>query len=123
MLEALAEVKDKKVHAVDGMPSTATVAAVEATEVIDEARICGPMMRTTELTPPEAWVLSVEGNNKPVEAEFLPLDSACEEGTCPWNFAEGGRDLGPSNVQLKNASGLSIPSGRKVMVSCDVLGR
>ena len=36
----LAEVKDKKVHAVDGTPSTATVAAVEDTEVI-EAGICG----------------------------------------------------------------------------------
>ena len=30
-----------KVHAVDGTPSTATVAAVEDTEVIDEAGICG----------------------------------------------------------------------------------
>ena len=38
----------------------------------------------------EAWVLSVEGNDKPVDAEFLPLD---EEHTCRWNFAEGGRDL------------------------------
>ena len=36
----LAEVKDKKVHAVDGTPSTATVAAVEDTEVTDEAGIC-----------------------------------------------------------------------------------
>ena len=35
----LAEAKDKKVHAVDGAPSTATVAAVEDTEVIDEAGI------------------------------------------------------------------------------------
>ena len=67
-------------------------------------------------------VLCVEGGNKPVDAEFLPLDSACEEHTCPWNFAEGGRDLGPSNVHLRNANGLSIPSGRKVMVSYDVLG-
>ena len=35
----LAEAKDKKVHAVYGAPSTATVAAVEDTEVIDEAGI------------------------------------------------------------------------------------
>ena len=70
----------------------------------------------------EAWVLSVEGNDKPVDAEFLPLDSACEEHTCPWNFAEDGRDLGRSNVHLRNASGLAIPSGSKVMVSYDVLG-
>ena len=68
------------------------------------------------------WVLSVEGNNKPVDAEFLPLDTACEEHTCPWNFAEGRRDLGPSNLQLRNANGLSILSGRNVMVSHDVLG-
>ena len=58
----------------------------------------------------------------PADAEFLPLESACEEHTCPWNFAECGRDLGPSNVQLRNANGLSILSGRKVMVSYDVLG-
>ena len=57
-----------------------------------------------------------------MDAEFLPLDRACEEHTCPWNFPEGVRDLGPSNVQLRNANGLSIPSGRKVMVSYDVLG-
>ena len=36
----LAEGKDKKVHAVDGAPSTATVAAVEDTGEIDEAEIC-----------------------------------------------------------------------------------
>ena len=83
----------------------------------------GPMMMDDSgVDSCEAWVLSVEGNNKPVEAEFLPLDSACEEHTCLWNFGEGGRDLGPSNVQLRSASGLSIPSGRKVMVSYDVLG-
>ena len=45
----------------------------------------------------EAWALSVEGNDKPVDAEFLPLDSACEEHTCPH-------------------------PGRKMMVSYDVLG-
>ena len=56
------------------------------------------------------------------DAEFLPLDSAREEHTCPWSFAEDPHDLGPSNVQLRNANGLSIPSGRKVMVSYDVLG-
>ena len=37
----LAEVKEKKVHAVDGTPSTATVAAVEDMEEIDEAGMCG----------------------------------------------------------------------------------
>ena len=37
----LAEGKDKKVHAVDGPPSNATVAAVEDTGEIDEAGICG----------------------------------------------------------------------------------
>ena len=37
----LAEAQDKKVHAVDGAPSTATVAAVEETEAIDEAGISG----------------------------------------------------------------------------------
>ena len=49
--------------------------------------------------------------------------TACEEHTCPWNFAESGRDLGPSDVHLRNAHGLAIPSGRKVMVSNDVLVR
>ena len=29
----------------------------------------------------EAWFLSVEGNDKPADAEFLSLDSACEEHT------------------------------------------
>ena len=70
----------------------------------------------------EAWVLSVEGNDMPADAEFLLLDSACAEHTCPWNLAQGGRDLGLSNVQLGHATGLSIPSGSKVMVSSDVLG-
>ena len=50
----------------------------------------------------------------PVDADFLPLDSAYEEQTFPWNFAGGGRD--PSNMRWRNANGLSIPSGRKVMV-------
>ena len=39
MPEASAEAKVKKVHASDGTPSTATVAAEEDTEVIDEAGI------------------------------------------------------------------------------------
>ena len=113
----LAEAKDKKVHAID---------AVEDTEVIDEARIatnpdCSDDENNRDDTS-EGWVLSVEGNDKPVDVECLPLDSACEEHTCLWNFAEGGRDLGPSNVHLRNANGLSIPSGRKVMVSHNVLG-
>ena len=94
------------------------------TELIDEAGICGDWSddENDRVDTSEAWVLGVEGINKPVDAEFLPLDSACEEHTCPRNFADGGRDLGPSNVQLRNASGLSIPSGRKVMVSYDVWG-
>ena len=58
----------------------------------------------------------------PANADFLPLDSACEEHICPWTFAESGHDLGPSNVQLKNANGLSTLPARKVMVSYDVLG-
>ena len=61
---------------------------------------------TVELTPLK--------HRLPVDAEFLLLDSACEE--------HSGRDLGPSNVQLRDATGLSIPSGREVMVSYDVLG-
>ena len=37
-------------------------------------------------------------------------------------LADGGHDFGWSNVQLGNATGLSIPSSKKVMVSYDVLG-
>ena len=78
------------------------MAAVEDTEEIDEAGICGCWSDNDDSgVDTEAWVLSVEGNNMPVDAEFVPLDSACEERTCPWNFAEGGRDLGPSNTQLR----------------------
>ena len=99
------------------------MAAVEDTEVIDEAGICGdcPDDENNRDYTSEAWVLSVQGNDKPVDAGFFPLDSACEDHTCPWNFAEGGRDLCSTNVHLRNANGLSIPSGRKVMVSYDVL--
>ena len=99
------------------------MAAVEDTE-IDEAVICGDWSDDEDdgVDTSKAWALSVEGNNKPADAEFLPLDSACEEHTCPWNFAEGGRDLGPSNVQSRNANGLLNPPGRKVMVSHDVMG-
>ena len=117
--KCLAEAKDKKVHDVDGeTASTATVAAVEDTGEIEEAGICGGWSddEDNRVDTDEAWVPSVEGDNKPVDAEFLPLDSACEEHTCPWNFAQSERDLGPSN-------GFSIPSGKKVMVSHDVLGR
>ena len=66
------------------------------TEVIDEARICGDWSDDEDdgVDTSEARVLSVEGHNKPVDAKFLPLDSTCEEHTCPWNFVEGGRDLG-----------------------------
>ena len=78
----LAEAKDKKVHAVDGTPSIATVAAVEDTEVIDGAGIAtssdGPDCSDDENNgddTSEAWVLSVEGGDKPVDAELLPLDS------------------------------------------------
>ena len=97
---------------------------MEDTGEIDEARICGDWSddENNRVDTDGAWVLRVEGNNKPVDAEFLPLDSACEEHTCPWTFAEGGRDLDPSNVQLRSANGLSIPSGRKMRVSYDVLG-
>ena len=100
----LAEAKDKKVHGVDGTPTTATATAVEDTEEIDEAGNCGDWS-DDEDNRVDTSEARVEGNNKPVDAEFFPLDSACEEHTCPWNFAEGG----PSNVQLRNASGLSIP--------------
>ena len=87
----LTEVKDKKVHVVGETPSTATVAAVEETVVIDETRISGDCSDDENNSDDgnEAWVLSVEGNDKPAH-------------TCPWNFAEGGRDLGPSNVQTLN---------------------
>ena len=118
----LAEAKDKKVHAVDGAPSTATVAAVEDRREIDEECECWPDDDDSGTDTSEAWVLSLEDNNIPADAEFLPLDSAYEEHTFSWNFPEGGRDLGLSNVQLRNANGLSIPSGRKVMESYDVLG-
>ena len=66
----LAEAKGKKVHAVDGAPSTATVAAVEETEVIDEAGICGDCSddENNRVDTSEAWVLSVEGNDEPVDA-------------------------------------------------------
>ena len=76
--------------------------------MIDEAGICGSWSDDEDdgVDASEAWVLSVVGNNMPADAEFLPLDSACEEHTCPWNFVEGRRDLGPSNVQLRNANGL-----------------
>ena len=84
----LAEAKDKKDRAVDGAPSTATVAVVEDTEVIDEAEIFGNCSddENNRDDTGEARVLSVQGNDKPVDAEFLPLDSACEEHACPWNF-------------------------------------
>ena len=120
----LAEPKDKNFHAVGEALSTATVAAVEETEVIDEAGVSGGCSDEENNSDDgdEAWVLSVEGNDKPTDAEFLPLDGACEEHTCPSNFAGAGRDLSPSDVQLRNVNGRSIPSGRKVMVSYDVLG-
>ena len=77
----LAEAKDKKVHAVgtDGAPSTATVAAVEDTGEIDEE--CWADDNGTDTS--EAWVFSVEDNDVPADAEFIPLDSPCEEHTCP----------------------------------------
>ena len=104
-------------------PSAATVAAVEDAGEVDEAGVCGSWSDDDDsgADVSEAKVLSVECNNMPADAEFLPFDSACEEHTCPWNFAEGGRDLGPSNVQLRNANGHSTPSGRKVMVSYKVV--
>ena len=60
---------------------------MEDTEVIDEAGIAtNPDGRdfseeNDSADGNEAWVLSVEGNDKPTDAEFLPLDSACEEHT------------------------------------------
>ena len=51
-------------------------------EEIDEAGICDDWSddEDNRVDTDEAWVLSVEGDNKPVDAaEFLPLDSACEE--------------------------------------------
>ena len=97
---------------------------MEDTGEIDEAGICGCWSDDDDsgVDTCEAWLLSVEGNNMPADAEFLPLDSACEEHTCPWNVAEDGRFFSLSNVQLRNASGLLNPSGRKVKVSYDVLG-
>ena len=65
---------------------------------------------------------TLQRHGSPSEEEFLPLDSACEEHTCTWSLAEGVHDLDTSNVHLTNANDLSIPSGRKVMVSCNVLG-
>ena len=92
----LAEAKNMNVHAVDGAPSSATVAAVEDTRVIDESGICKSWSDDdgSGVDNSRASVLSVDVNDKPADAEFLPLDSACEEHTCPWNFAEGGRDFG-----------------------------
>ena len=48
------------------------MAAVEDTEVIDEAAICGDCSddENNRDDTSEAWVLSVEGNDKPVDAEF-----------------------------------------------------
>ena len=79
------------------------------------------MVRTTVMTEMKQWVLSAEGKDKPADAEFLPLDSACEEHTCPWNFAEGGRDLGLKCTVEKRERSLDS-SGRKWMVSHDVFG-
>ena len=68
----LVEARDKKVHAVGEAPSTATVAAVEETEVIDEAGISGDCSDDENNSDDgnDAWVLSVEGNDKPADAEF-----------------------------------------------------
>ena len=56
------------------------MAAVEDTEVIDEAGICCDCSddENNRDDTSEAWVLGVEGDDKPVDAEFLPHDSACE---------------------------------------------
>ena len=69
LLEASGRSIRQEGHAVGETPSpsTATVAAVEETEVIDEAGISGD--RSDEKNDSddgnEAWVLSVEGNDKP----------------------------------------------------------
>ena len=104
----LAEAKDKNVHAFGESPSTATVAAVEETQVIDEAGIscdCSDEENNSD-DGNEAWVLSVERNDKPKDAETALVRNTPVRGTLP-------------NVQLRNANGLSIPSGRKVMVRED----
>ena len=58
---------------------------MEDTEVIDEAGMGGDCSDDENKRDDtnEAWVLSVEGNDKPADAEFLLLDSACEEHTSP----------------------------------------
>ena len=60
----LAEANDKKVHAFDGTPTTATVVAVEDKEENDEAGICGDWSDDEDdgVDTSEAWVLSVEGD-------------------------------------------------------------
>ena len=59
------------------------MAAVEETEAINDAGMSGDCSDDENNSDDgkEAWVLSVEGNDKPADAEFLPLDSTCEEHT------------------------------------------
>ena len=66
-----------------GMGSTATVAAGEDTREIDEECESWPDDDDSGTDTSETWVLSVDGNNMLADAEFLPLDSAREERTCP----------------------------------------
>ncbi|CAK0896486.1 unnamed protein product, partial [Prorocentrum cordatum] len=70
----------------------------------------------------DKWVFNVwrEGLDQAGD-EFLPLDSACEEHTCPWDFAEDGVDVGPGGVRLRGANGDKIPSGRNIIVEYAVL--
>ena len=65
------------------------MAAVEDTGEIDEECECWPDDDDSGTDTSETWVLSVEGNNMTVDAEFLPVGSACGGHTCPWSFAEG----------------------------------
>ena len=60
------KVKDKKVHAVDGTPSTATVAAVEDIEEINEAGIFGDWSDDEDdgVDTSEAWVLMCGGQQQ-----------------------------------------------------------
>ena len=105
----LAEAKNKKLHAVrtEEAPSTATVAAVDDTGEFD-----GESELDDDADIPKACVFSVENKDMATDAEF----------TCPLSFSAGGHDLEPSSVQLRNANGLSTPSGRRVLVSYNILG-
>ena len=93
----------EQVHAVDGAPSSATVSAVEDTGDIDEAGIC------------EGWCDDDDSG-----AEFLPLTALVK------NTLVHGTLLNMDVIWVfrmcENTIGLSILSGRKLMLSYDVFG-